>query len=183
LYRGINDLKKGYRPRTDIVKNKKSDLVADSHSILARWKNHFSQLLNTHRINDVRQTEIHTAEPLVPEPSTFELAMAFEELKRRISPASDKIPAELIKAGVEYFALRSTNLLILFEKKRNYLSGRSRSPYIISVLKQIVVITVEYQFFNFTQNYIQYPAVKVVSVCRGHYRGSSVWISMPQVNY
>jgi hypothetical protein len=32
-----------------------------------------SQLLNVHEVNDVRQTEIHTAEPLVPEPSALEV--------------------------------------------------------------------------------------------------------------
>ena len=36
LYRGINDFKKGYQPRTDIVKDEKGELVAESHSILAR---------------------------------------------------------------------------------------------------------------------------------------------------
>jgi hypothetical protein len=36
LYRGISDFKKGYQPRTDILKDEKGDLVADSHSILAR---------------------------------------------------------------------------------------------------------------------------------------------------
>jgi hypothetical protein len=92
-------------------------LVADSHSILARWRNHFSQLLNTQGVNDVRQTEIHTAEPLEPKPIAFEVEMTTEELKRHISPGSDQIPAELIKAGVEYFAMRSTNVLILFVKK------------------------------------------------------------------
>ena len=53
LYRGINDFKKGYQPRTDIVKDEKGDLVADSHSILARWRNYFSQLLNVHGINEI----------------------------------------------------------------------------------------------------------------------------------
>ena len=43
LYRGINDFKKGYQPRCYIVKNEKGDLVADSHSIVARWRNYFSQ--------------------------------------------------------------------------------------------------------------------------------------------
>ena len=46
LYRGINDMKKGYQPRTRIVKDEKGDLVADSHSIMARWRNYFSQILN-----------------------------------------------------------------------------------------------------------------------------------------
>jgi len=53
---GINDFKKGYQPRTNTVKDEKGDFVADSHSILARWRNHFSQLLNVHGVNDVRQT-------------------------------------------------------------------------------------------------------------------------------
>jgi hypothetical protein len=99
LYRGINDFKRGYQPRIYAVKDEKGDLVADSHSILARWRNHFSQLLNIHGVNDVRQTEVHTAEPLVPEPSAFEIEMAIEKLKRHESPGIDQIPAELIKAG------------------------------------------------------------------------------------
>jgi len=63
----MNDFMKGYQPRTNMVNDEKGDLVADSYSIFARWRNHFSQLLNIHGVNDVRQTEIHTAEPLVPE--------------------------------------------------------------------------------------------------------------------
>ena len=42
LYRGIRDLKRGYQPRADTVKDEKGDLVTDSHSILARWRNPFS---------------------------------------------------------------------------------------------------------------------------------------------
>jgi hypothetical protein len=48
LYRGINDFKKGYQPRMNIGKDDKGDLFADSHSILARWRNCFSQILNVH---------------------------------------------------------------------------------------------------------------------------------------
>ena len=36
LYSGINDFKQGYQPRCNIVKDEKGDLVADSHSIVAR---------------------------------------------------------------------------------------------------------------------------------------------------
>jgi len=35
LYTGISDFAKIYQPRTNIVKDDKGDLVADSHSILA----------------------------------------------------------------------------------------------------------------------------------------------------
>ena len=55
LYRGINDLKKGYQPSTIIAKDEKGELVADPHSIMASWRNYFSQLLNVHEDNDLRQ--------------------------------------------------------------------------------------------------------------------------------
>ena len=48
---------------------------------------------------DVRQTEIHTAEPLVPEPSAFDVAMGIGNLKRHKSPSIDHISADLIKTG------------------------------------------------------------------------------------
>jgi len=38
LYRGISDFRKGYQPRTNIVKDEKGDFVTDFHSILARWR-------------------------------------------------------------------------------------------------------------------------------------------------
>jgi hypothetical protein len=63
---------------------------------MARWRNHFSLLLNVHVVIDVRQTAIHTAWPLVPELNAFEVEMAVEELKGHKSPAIDQIPAELI---------------------------------------------------------------------------------------
>jgi hypothetical protein len=98
LYRRISDFKKGNQPKTNVVKDEKGDLVADSHSIWARWRNDFFQLLNVNGVNDVRQTEIHTAEPLVPEPSDSEVEMAIEKLKRHKSPGIDQISAQLIKA-------------------------------------------------------------------------------------
>ena len=52
LYRGINDFKQGYQPRCNIVKDEKGDPVADSHSIVARWRNYFSQLFNVHGVKD-----------------------------------------------------------------------------------------------------------------------------------
>jgi hypothetical protein len=50
-------------------------------------------------VNDVSQTEIHTAEPLVPEPSSYEVEIAIEKLKMYKSPGTDQIPAELIQTG------------------------------------------------------------------------------------
>jgi len=79
------------------VNDDKGGLVADSHSILARCRNYFSQILNVHGVNDVGQTEIHTAEPLVPVPSASEVELAIEKLKSHKSPDIDHIPAELTK--------------------------------------------------------------------------------------
>jgi hypothetical protein len=84
LYRGINDFKKGYQPRTNVVKDEKGHLLADSHSILTRWRNHLFQLLNVHGVNNVRQTEIHTAEPLVRSKNRVDWERAIKEVKVRI---------------------------------------------------------------------------------------------------
>jgi hypothetical protein len=40
-----------------------------------------------------------------------------------------------------------------------------------------------YTFAKYIQNFIPHPAVKVNSVCRGNYWGSSLWILTQQVNY
>jgi hypothetical protein len=73
-------------------------MFADYHRILTRRRNYFSQLLNVHGYIDVRLTENHTAEPLVSDPSAFEVEMAIENLKSYNSPSIDLISADLIKA-------------------------------------------------------------------------------------
>ena len=136
-----------YQPRCNIVKDEKGDL-ADSHSIVARWRNYFSQLFNVHGVKDVGQAEIHTAEPLVPEPSASEVELAIDKLKSHKSPSIHQIPAELIKAGVEQFAWRFINLLLLFGRRRNLKSGRSRPLYLLirRGVKQIVIIIGAFHF-------------------------------------
>jgi hypothetical protein len=52
-----------------------------------------------HGLNDARQTEIHTAQPLVPQPSAFEFEVAIEKLIGHKFPGTDRIPAEIIQAG------------------------------------------------------------------------------------
>jgi hypothetical protein len=117
LYRGINDVKKGYQPRTRIVNDEKVDLVADSYSIIVRWRNFFSQILNVHGVSDVRQAEIHTAEPLLFEPSALEFELAFERLKSHISPGIEQIRVELIKAGGRTISCAIHKLIIAIWNK------------------------------------------------------------------
>jgi hypothetical protein len=69
MYSGKHEFKRRYQPRNNLVRDENGDLLADSHNILNRWKNYFSQLLNVRNISAVRQIEVHMAEPLVPGPS------------------------------------------------------------------------------------------------------------------
>lgn len=57
-----------------------SEVLADSHRILNRWKNHFCQLLNVPGANGVWQSAVPTAVPMVREPSGFDVQMAIENL-------------------------------------------------------------------------------------------------------
>jgi succinate dehydrogenase/fumarate reductase flavoprotein subunit len=69
MYKGIKEFKKCYQPRTKWVRNERGDLLADPHETLNTLKNDFCQLLNVHGAGGVRQTEMHTAKPFVPEHS------------------------------------------------------------------------------------------------------------------
>jgi hypothetical protein len=57
--------------------------------------------LNVQNVSDVRQIEVHTAEPLVPGPGRLEVEIAIAKLKKYKSLGSDQVPAELIQAGGE----------------------------------------------------------------------------------
>jgi sorting nexin-29 len=87
-------------------------LIVDFHSILARRRNYFSQVLNAHGVNDVRQAEIHTAELLVPEPSVSEIELAIYKLRNHKPPRTDHIPAELIKVGGRTISCEIHKLII-----------------------------------------------------------------------
>jgi len=100
-----------------VVKDEKGDLVADSHSIMARWRKYFSQLLNVNGVKEVGQAEIHTAEPLAPEPSASEFELAIDKLKSHKSPGIDQIVAELIKAGGRTIFLEIYKLITSIWKK------------------------------------------------------------------
>jgi hypothetical protein len=101
IYKGINEFKKGYQPRNNITNDENPNLSTNPQNILNRWKNFFNQLLNVHAVHDVRQMDINTVEPLVPEPSLAEVEIAIRNLKSYKSSCTDHIPSELIKSGGE----------------------------------------------------------------------------------
>jgi hypothetical protein len=147
----------------NLVQGENGDLLADSHCILntSRWKNYFCQLLNIHVINDDRQTEIHTTELLVPEPSSNEGQVAIEKLKRYISPETAQIPAELIQAG------GITSCVLSKEE----FPGQWKEFTIVPVYNKgnsnITVV-------NCIQNFIQHSSVGVNALCGQNYWESSL---------
>ena len=70
-----------------------------------------------HGVKDVGQAKIHTAEPLVPEPSASDVELAIDNLKSHKSPDTDQIPPELIKAGCRTICLEIYKLIISIWKK------------------------------------------------------------------
>ena len=73
VYKGIKDFKKVYQAMVNVIKNQNEKLFADSNSILNRWKDDFSKLLNVHKDSNVGEIEIQTVELLIPGPSLLEV--------------------------------------------------------------------------------------------------------------
>ena len=161
---GINVFKNSYQHRTNILKNEEGDLVTYPHSILARWRQHFSQLLNVDGVNDVRQTEIHTAEPLVPEPRAFEVEMAIEKLKSHKSPGIDQVPAKLIKARGQMICHEIHKLINSICKKEESLEELKESIIVLTKRRAIQQTAVIIQAYHFCQLHTKfYPT----TCCQG----------------
>jgi hypothetical protein len=77
---------------------------------------YFSQLLNVHKVHDVRQIEILTTET-----RRYENEIATATLKRYKSAGQNETLQNLLKHEVKHCGLRSINSLILFEIKKSCL--------------------------------------------------------------
>jgi hypothetical protein len=88
-----------------------------------------------HTVSDVRQIEVHTAEPLVPGPSRLEVEIVIAKLKKYKSPGSDKIPAELIRAGGEML-LSAIHKLINSVWNKEELRDQWKESIIVRVHKE-----------------------------------------------
>jgi hypothetical protein len=80
---GINEFKKVSQPITNLVKGTKC--------VLNTCKKHVSQLLNIQGVNDVRQTEVHTTESVVPEPSVHDIEVSVGKFKNINIPCIGQI--------------------------------------------------------------------------------------------
>ena len=77
-------------------------------------------------------TEVLRAEPLLPEPSAFEVQMGIDKLKRHKSPSTDQIWAELFKE----FSVRSLNWLINSVWNKEELPEKWKELVIVPVHKK-----------------------------------------------
>ena len=55
MYKGINELKKGYQPRAYVLKKHDGTFVANITNILSKWEQFFSNLLN---VKVLEKTEV-----------------------------------------------------------------------------------------------------------------------------
>jgi hypothetical protein len=134
------------------------DLLADSNNIVNRWKSYFSQLLNVHNVSDIRQTAIHTAEPLVPGPSHLEVEIAIARWKKYKSTDSDQIPPDLIQAGGETLVSAIHKLInSIWNRKNCLISERSLLLYQFTrrVIKLTVTIIVGYHSYQLHTKFYQ----------------------------
>jgi hypothetical protein len=101
LCRSINEFQKCYHNGTNLVNYENWVLFAYFQNFLntSRKKNYFGQLLNSHRTNDIRQTEIQAAAWLVSEHSFFEVEIATELFNVINCQSVNRTPVELIQVG------------------------------------------------------------------------------------
>jgi hypothetical protein len=74
-----------HQPKVHFINDGNAHLLANSHYSLDRWENYFRQLLNIHAVDEFKEHEIHTAEPLVPESSLTEIEISIGKLENHKS--------------------------------------------------------------------------------------------------
>jgi hypothetical protein len=94
-------------------------------------------VLNVHGAGGVRQTEMHTVEPFVPEPSVSEVEIAIGRLKSYKSPGTDQIPAELIQEGMEKPRSEIHKLIQLIWNKEE-LPHQWKEVIVVPVQKKVI---------------------------------------------
>jgi hypothetical protein len=116
-----------------------------------------------HNVSDVRQIEVHTAEPLVLGRSRLEVEIAIAKFKKHTSPVSDQILAEQIQAGGEML-LSAIHKLVNSTWNKEQLRNQWKETIIVPIHKQSDKTDVT--GINIIHNFIEYPRLKVKSVCR-----------------
>jgi hypothetical protein len=118
-----------------LAKDERGDLLVDSQKILNRSKNYFCELLKVHGAGGDRQTEMHTAEPFVPDPRASEAEVVIGKLKSYKCPGFDQIPAEPIQAGGKTLLSEMRKLIKLIWNKEE-LSHQWKVSIVVPIHKK-----------------------------------------------
>ena len=92
--------------------------------------------MNVRGLHDVRQTEIHTAEPPVPKPGALELERVVEKFKGYKPLGNVQTPAELTQSGCRtvWSEIHELQYQIVFGTRRNCLiGGRIQLVYVYMI--------------------------------------------------
>ena len=98
MYQTINQFKKGYQHKFNMIRNKKGELAMNTKDRTGTWKVYFDKLLNTKEPKElikIGNREINEAEEL----PTKDLKKAMRNLKNNKAAGTDGIRLELIKYG------------------------------------------------------------------------------------
>jgi hypothetical protein len=104
-----------------------------------------------HNASDVRQIEIHTAEPLVLDPSSLDVEILITTLKKNKSPGRVEIRTELIQARGKILLSAIHKVIILFGIRKNCLiNGGSLILYLFAKtsIQLTVIIIVSYHCYQ-----------------------------------
>ncbi|KAL1448183.1 hypothetical protein WDU94_005664 [Cyamophila willieti] len=107
LYRSIKEIVGPIKKALNIIEDSKGEVLKSKNEQLARWREHFDNLLNQEAQINLDQLEIvlHTTSnpadvtPIDEPPSEMEITKALGQLKNNKSPGQDLITAELLKGG------------------------------------------------------------------------------------
>ena len=81
MYKGINSIRKGFQSRSPLMKDENGNIISGENELIKGWGKYFNDLLNVNNDCTESESDIHTAELNVEEPSFREVRDALRKLK------------------------------------------------------------------------------------------------------
>lgn len=98
MYKQVKNVKKGFEPRIQCIEDENKTMLHSEEQILVRWKQYFSQLLNSTNFVNTQEDDLN--DNIIIEPPTLEeVRMVIDKAKNNKSPGLDGIPMEIFKHG------------------------------------------------------------------------------------
>ena len=106
FYKEVNSVKRGFKPRTTLIKDSMGNIIGNEEQALLRWSEYFLEHFKLNKGNGNGQSmqergkdQLQTAELYIKPPDEIDVEMAIDKLKQNKAPGYDLIPAEMIKKG------------------------------------------------------------------------------------